>query len=58
MAEWWLNEAYLKGRSPLPVYSSASFVFPREKFNTEHEKIQFAAALIAGFLDYKRILES
>ncbi|KAG8228401.1 hypothetical protein J437_LFUL003874, partial [Ladona fulva] len=57
LAEWWLNIAYLDYRLPVTVYSSPGLVFPLQKFSSTEDKLNYAAKMIAGALDYKQLLD-
>lgn len=53
LADWWLNAAYLGFRSTVVIWSSPGLVFPFQKFNSEKDRIVFAAKLILAAVDYK-----
>ncbi|XP_035223735.1 carnitine O-acetyltransferase-like isoform X2 [Stegodyphus dumicola] len=56
--EWWLNSAYLEFRMPLVLYSSPGLVFPLKDFNTVERQLRYAARLVAGALDFKKLVDS
>lgn len=58
MSDWWLEVAYLSYREPLPVFSSPGFPSPLRHFNNAEQKLDFAAKVIRGALDYKSLLDS
>ncbi|KAK9510571.1 hypothetical protein O3M35_005320 [Rhynocoris fuscipes] len=57
LKNWWLNTAYLEYRNPVVVYSSPGLVFPYQKFNSDKERLEYAAKLVAGALDYKSLID-
>ncbi|KAK2719245.1 carnitine O-acetyltransferase-like isoform X3 [Artemia franciscana] len=60
LSEWWLDNAYLGYRLPLVVYSSPGLVFPLRNFRKEsvmEEQIEFAAKIILGALDFKKLID-
>ncbi|XP_039269614.2 choline O-acetyltransferase-like isoform X1 [Styela clava] len=56
--DWWLDDMYLNNRAPLPVNSNPGMLLPKQNFKTESERLRFAGKLIAGIMDYKKILDS
>lgn len=56
--EWWLKTAYLEYRMPVAVYSSPGLVFPIKEFNSVERQLRYAARLIAGALDYKKLIDT
>ncbi|XP_016889647.1 choline O-acetyltransferase b [Cynoglossus semilaevis] len=55
--EYWLEDMYLNNRLALPVNSSPAMVFPKQMFRDHKDALRFAARLIRGLLDYKRVIE-
>lgn len=45
-SNWWLNCAYLSYRDPVVVWSSPGLVFPKRKFVTVEDKIEYAGQVI------------
>ncbi|KAF6729922.1 Carnitine O-acetyltransferase [Oryzias melastigma] len=58
LSEWWMQSAYLDCRMPLAVYTSPGVVLPRMHFQDRQGQMRFAAKLIAGVLDFKRMIDS
>ncbi|XP_028269598.1 carnitine O-acetyltransferase [Parambassis ranga] len=58
LSEWWMQTAYLDCRMPVPVYTSPGVVLPRMHFQDRQGQIRFAAKLIAGVLDFKRMIDT
>ncbi|KAM9743733.1 carnitine O-acetyltransferase [Menidia menidia] len=58
LSEWWMQSAYLDCRMPVAVYTSPGVVLPRMHFQDRQGQIRFAAKLIAGVLDFKRMIDS
>lgn len=56
--EWWLKNAYLEYRMPVVVHSSPGLVFPIKEFNSVERQLRYAARLIAGALDYKKLIDT
>lgn len=57
LADWWLNAAYLDFRLPVVVYSSPGLYFPRQKFETEADRLKYAAKVILAASDYKVLID-
>lgn len=55
--DWWMNTAYLDYRWPVVVWSSPGLVFPLQEFKTLDDQLNFAAKMIVGALDYKRLVD-
>ncbi|XP_013862618.1 carnitine O-acetyltransferase [Austrofundulus limnaeus] len=58
LTEWWLQSAYLDCRMPVAVYTSPGVVLPRMHFHDRQGQMRFAAKLIAGVLDFKKMIDS
>uniref|UniRef100_A0A8C8A229 Carnitine O-acetyltransferase n=1 Tax=Oryzias sinensis TaxID=183150 RepID=A0A8C8A229_9TELE len=58
LSEWWMQSAYLDCRMPLAVYTSPGVVLPRLHFQDRQGQMRFAAKLIAGVLDFKRMIDT
>lgn len=58
LSEWWVQVAYLDYRLPVVVHSSPGLVLPRVNFNDKRGQIRFAAKLIAGVLDFKKMIDN
>ncbi|RVE68437.1 hypothetical protein OJAV_G00092400 [Oryzias javanicus] len=58
LSEWWMQSAYLDCRMPVAVYTSPGVVLPRMHFQDRQGQMRFAAKLIAGVLDFKRMIDS
>ncbi|CAB1416712.1 unnamed protein product [Pleuronectes platessa] len=55
--DYWLEDMYLNNRLALPVNSSPVMVFPKQTFRDQKDALRFAAQLIRGALDYKRLID-
>ncbi|XP_056132360.1 carnitine O-acetyltransferase-like [Lampris incognitus] len=58
LSEWWLQSAYLDSRMPLAVYTSPGVVLPRMHFHDRQGQMRFAAKLIAGVLEFKKMIDN
>uniref|UniRef100_A0A671UPX2 Carnitine O-acetyltransferase n=1 Tax=Sparus aurata TaxID=8175 RepID=A0A671UPX2_SPAAU len=58
LSEWWMQSAYLDCRMPVPVYTSPGVVLPRMHFTDRQGQMRFAAKLIAGVLDFKKMIDT
>uniref|UniRef100_A0A1A8FTT8 Carnitine O-acetyltransferase n=1 Tax=Nothobranchius korthausae TaxID=1143690 RepID=A0A1A8FTT8_9TELE len=58
LSEWWVQSAYLDCRMPVAVYTSPGVVLPRMHFQDRQGQMRFAAKLIAGVLDFKKLIDS
>ncbi|KAK5871236.1 hypothetical protein PBY51_004128 [Eleginops maclovinus] len=58
LSEWWMQSAYLDCRMPLAVYTSPGVVLPRMRFRDRQGQMRFAAKLIAGVLDFKKMIDT
>ncbi|XP_037537110.1 carnitine O-acetyltransferase [Nematolebias whitei] len=58
LTEWWMQSTYLDCRMPVAVYTSPGVVLPRMHFHDRQGQMRFAAKLIAGVLDFKRMIDS
>uniref|UniRef100_A0A7N6BXR0 Choline/carnitine acyltransferase domain-containing protein n=1 Tax=Anabas testudineus TaxID=64144 RepID=A0A7N6BXR0_ANATE len=58
LSEWWMQSAYLESRMPVAVYTSPGVVLPRMHFYDRQGQMRFAAKLIAGVLDFKKMIDS
>uniref|UniRef100_A0A3Q2FSC3 Carnitine O-acetyltransferase n=1 Tax=Cyprinodon variegatus TaxID=28743 RepID=A0A3Q2FSC3_CYPVA len=58
LSEWWMQTAYLDCRMPLAVYTSTGLALPRMHFEDRQGQMRFAAKLIAGVLDFKRMVDT
>ncbi|XP_029916491.1 carnitine O-acetyltransferase-like [Myripristis murdjan] len=58
LTEWWMQSAYLDCRMPVAVYTSPGVVLPRMHFHDRQGQMRFAAKLIAGVLDFKKMIDS
>uniref|UniRef100_A0A665WUN5 Choline O-acetyltransferase n=1 Tax=Echeneis naucrates TaxID=173247 RepID=A0A665WUN5_ECHNA len=55
--DYWLEDMYLNNRLALPVNSSPVMVFPKQTFRDQRDALRFAAQIIRGVLEYKRLIE-
>lgn len=53
--DWWIQEAYLKSRSPLVINSNPSMIYPVLPFevNSQRVFVQTVSQLISGIIDFK-----
>uniref|UniRef100_A0A8B9LFC0 Carnitine O-acetyltransferase n=1 Tax=Astyanax mexicanus TaxID=7994 RepID=A0A8B9LFC0_ASTMX len=58
LSEWWMQSAYLDSRMPVAVYTSPGVVLPPMHFQDRQGQMRFAAKLIAGVLDFKRMIDN
>ncbi|XP_077456951.1 carnitine O-acetyltransferase [Stigmatopora argus] len=58
LSEWWVQSAYLDCRMPVAVYTSPGVVLPRMHFQDRQGQMRFAAKLIAGVLEFKKMIDS
>uniref|UniRef100_A0A3Q3L328 Carnitine O-acetyltransferase-like n=1 Tax=Mastacembelus armatus TaxID=205130 RepID=A0A3Q3L328_9TELE len=58
LSEWWMQLAYLDCRMPVAVYTSPGVVLPRMHFHDRQGQMRFAAKLIAGVLDFKKMIDT
>uniref|UniRef100_A0A672JN57 Carnitine O-acetyltransferase-like n=1 Tax=Salarias fasciatus TaxID=181472 RepID=A0A672JN57_SALFA len=58
LSEWWMQSAYLDCRMPVAVYTSPGVVLPRMHFQDRQGQMRFAAKLIAGVLDFKKMIDT
>ncbi|CAG05164.1 unnamed protein product, partial [Tetraodon nigroviridis] len=59
LSDWWMQSAYLDCRMPVAVYTSPGVVLPRMHFQDRQGQMRrFAAKLIAGVLDFKRMIDT
>ncbi|XP_019718380.1 carnitine O-acetyltransferase [Hippocampus comes] len=58
LSEWWMQSAYLDCRMPVAVYTSPGVVLPRMHFHDRQGQMRFAAKLIAGVLEFKKMIDS
>lgn len=58
LSEWWMQSAYLDCRMPVVVYTSPGVVLPRMHFQDRQGQMRFAAKLIAGILEFKKMIDS
>ncbi|XP_061673292.1 carnitine O-acetyltransferase-like isoform X2 [Syngnathoides biaculeatus] len=58
LSEWWMQSAYLDCRMPVAVYTSPGVVLPRMHFQDRQGQMRFAAKLIAGVLEFKKLIDS
>ncbi|XP_028312308.1 carnitine O-acetyltransferase [Gouania willdenowi] len=58
LSEWWMQSAYLDCRMPVAVYTSPGVVLPRMHFHDRQGQMRFAAKLIAGVLDFKKMIDT
>ncbi|KAF8373824.1 cha-1 [Pristionchus pacificus] len=54
---FWLPEMYLRIRLPLPVNSSPAYVFPKQTFQGEDDKLRYTALLIRGLVEFKDAID-
>ncbi|CAN7990392.1 unnamed protein product, partial [Ixodes pacificus] len=57
LSDWWLENAYLKYRMPVVVYSNPGMAFGRQTFQTKEDQLKHAALLMAGALDFKTLID-
>ncbi|XP_070689556.1 carnitine O-acetyltransferase-like [Pempheris klunzingeri] len=58
LSEWWMQSAYLDCRMPVAVYTSPGVVLPRMHFQDRQGQMRFAAKLIAGVLEFKKMIDT
>jgi carnitine O-acetyltransferase len=58
LSDWWLENAYLKYRDPVVVFSSPGLVFPKREFSTQDDKLKFTAKMISAALSYKNLIDT
>lgn len=58
LSEWWMQSAYLDCRMPVAVYTSPGVVLPRMHFQDRQGQMRFAAKLISGVLDFKKMIDT
>ncbi|XP_029016060.1 carnitine O-acetyltransferase-like isoform X1 [Betta splendens] len=58
LSEWWMQTAYLDCRMPVAVYTSPGVVLPRMHFQDRQGQMRFAAKLIAGVLEFKKMIDT
>ncbi|XP_026867113.2 carnitine O-acetyltransferase isoform X1 [Electrophorus electricus] len=58
LSDWWMQSAYLDSRMPIPVYTSPGVVLPQMHFQDRQGQMRFAAKLIAGVLDFKKMVDN
>ncbi|KAM9858088.1 carnitine O-acetyltransferase isoform 2-T2 [Aulostomus maculatus] len=58
LSEWWMQSAYLDSRMPVAVYTSPGVVLPRMHFQDRQGQMRFAAKLIAGVLEFKKMIDT
>uniref|UniRef100_A0A672ZKR7 Zgc:154046 n=1 Tax=Sphaeramia orbicularis TaxID=375764 RepID=A0A672ZKR7_9TELE len=58
LSEWWMQSAYLDCRMPVAVYTSPGVVLPRMHFHDRQGQMRFAAKLIAGVLEFKKMIDN
>ncbi|XP_040051691.1 carnitine O-acetyltransferase [Gasterosteus aculeatus] len=58
LSEWWMQTAYLDCRMPVAVYTSPGVVLPRMHFHDRQGQMRFAAKLIAGVLEFKKMIDT
>ncbi|KAK5975878.1 Choline O-acetyltransferase [Trichostrongylus colubriformis] len=56
--QFWLPEAYLRFRTPLPVYSSPAYISPHQHFEDEDDWLRYTALLIKGFVECKNKIDT
>ncbi|GMT25379.1 hypothetical protein PFISCL1PPCAC_16676, partial [Pristionchus fissidentatus] len=54
---FWLPEMYLRIRLPLPVNSSPAYVFPKQTFEGQEDKLRYTALLIRGLVEFKDAID-
>uniref|UniRef100_A0A6G1SE62 Carnitine O-acetyltransferase n=1 Tax=Aceria tosichella TaxID=561515 RepID=A0A6G1SE62_9ACAR len=56
--DWWVQEAYLKSRAPLPINSNPAMIYPKLPFevNNQRKLISTMAQLVSGVIDFKLAL--
>ncbi|CAL8295078.1 unnamed protein product [Gadus morhua 'NCC'] len=58
LSEWWMQSAYLDCRMPVAVYTSPGVVLPRMQYRDRQGQMRFAAKLITGILQFKKMIDS
>ncbi|KAM8866748.1 carnitine O-acetyltransferase [Synchiropus picturatus] len=58
LSDWWMQSAYLDCRMPVAVYTSPGVVLPRMHFHDRQGQMRFAAKLIAGVLEFKKMIDT
>ncbi|VDN06651.1 unnamed protein product [Thelazia callipaeda] len=52
LTPWWIDEAYLSRRTPLPLYSSTALMFPKFEYSGLDGQLEIAAKIIQASLKY------
>uniref|UniRef100_A0A914V011 Choline/carnitine acyltransferase domain-containing protein n=1 Tax=Plectus sambesii TaxID=2011161 RepID=A0A914V011_9BILA len=58
LAPWWLNQAYLEARTPLPICMSPGVLYPKFDFSGADGQISLAAKVISAALQYHDVINS
>ena len=56
LADWWIENAYLKYRSPLILFSSPAYFLPRQAIANEDDHFRLAASAISAALKYRQLI--
>ncbi len=57
LAEWWLDNAYLLWRIPLPVNVTPGLSFPLQIFGGSKDQMEFASHLAESLLYFKHLID-
>uniref|UniRef100_A0A915PQF8 Choline/carnitine acyltransferase domain-containing protein n=1 Tax=Setaria digitata TaxID=48799 RepID=A0A915PQF8_9BILA len=52
LTQWWIDDAYLCKRTPLPFYSSRALLFPKFNYSDLDGQLEIAAKIIQSSLKY------
>ncbi|KAI6241907.1 Carnitine O-acetyltransferase [Aphelenchoides fujianensis] len=58
LTPWWLNVAYLEGRTPLPIVTSPGIALETFPFEGEEGQLEYAAKIIHTVLQYYQAIQS
>ncbi|XP_064619179.1 carnitine O-acetyltransferase-like [Lineus longissimus] len=56
--EWWSRYGYQRWRDSLVVHINPGLFYSKQEFNGRNGQIRFAAKLLLGILDYKKMVDS
>ena len=57
LADWWNDVAYLTYRDPVMVWVSPGLALPKREFADDFDYLDYAARLVAGFVDFNEVLK-
>lgn len=56
LSDWWLSSAYLSYRDSVVLMSSPGLAFPKQNFQSEGDRINYAAKMVSAALLYREII--